>query len=103
MTRACSSCLPCEKFSRKASTPDVSRRWTISSLLLAGPRVARIFVRRIDWERSLSMRAPGRVATSHLFAPLHDELIALLRDLSPDEWNAPTAAGDWTVHDVAAH
>jgi uncharacterized protein (TIGR03083 family) len=49
---------------------------------------------------------PMRVApihTAHLFAPLHDELMALLRSLSPGEWNAPTVAGLWTVKDVAAH
>src|SRR5687768_8268872 len=49
------------------------------------------------------MRAPGRVATYHLFAPLHDELMAPLRSLSADELNPPTAAGAGTVHDVAAH
>jgi len=49
------------------------------------------------------MRAPDPVLTSHLFAPLNGELIALLRGLSPDEWSAPTVAGSWTVKDVAAH
>jgi uncharacterized protein (TIGR03083 family) len=43
------------------------------------------------------------IPTAHLFAPLHDELMTLLRSLSPDEWHAPTAAGAWTVHDVTAH
>ena len=49
------------------------------------------------------MRAPEPVLTSHLFAPLNRELIALLRGLSPEEWSAPTVAGLWTVKDVAAH
>lgn len=49
------------------------------------------------------MRVPEPILTGHLFAPLHEELIALLRSLSADEWNAPTAAGAWTVRDVAAH
>ncbi len=43
------------------------------------------------------------ILTAPLFAPLNDELVALLRGLSPDEWHAPTVAGAWTVKDVAAH
>ncbi|QQS48426.1 MAG: maleylpyruvate isomerase N-terminal domain-containing protein [Acidobacteriota bacterium] len=38
-----------------------------------------------------------------LFCELHDELIALLVGLSDDDWRRPTAAGSWTVRDVAAH
>lgn len=49
------------------------------------------------------MRAPEPVRTEHLFAPLHDELMALLRGLSAEEWLASTVAGPWTVKDVAAH
>ncbi|HYK04609.1 MAG TPA: maleylpyruvate isomerase N-terminal domain-containing protein [Thermoanaerobaculia bacterium] len=49
------------------------------------------------------MRKPEPILVAHLFAPLHDELLALLRSLTPDEWNAPTVAGSWTVKDVAAH
>jgi len=41
--------------------------------------------------------------TAHLLAPLHDELVALLHTIDAAEWNAPTAAGTWTVKDVAAH
>jgi uncharacterized protein (TIGR03083 family) len=43
------------------------------------------------------------ILTAHLFAPLNDELVALLRGLSSNEWNTPTVAGAWTVKDVAAH
>jgi len=43
------------------------------------------------------------VLTSPLFLPINEELLALLRGLGDDEWNAPTVAGDWTVKDVAAH
>ena len=43
------------------------------------------------------------IFTASLFAPLNDELVALLRGLSVDEWYAPTVAGAWTVKDVAAH
>lgn len=49
------------------------------------------------------MKALQPILTSHLFAPLNDELVALLRGLTRDEWNAPTVAGAWTVKDVAAH
>ncbi|HYI13519.1 MAG TPA: maleylpyruvate isomerase N-terminal domain-containing protein [Thermoanaerobaculia bacterium] len=49
------------------------------------------------------MRAVEPIHVTHLFAPLNDELIALLRSLTPEEWNAPTVAGAWTVKDVAAH
>lgn len=49
------------------------------------------------------MRVPEPILTAHLFAPLNDELVKLLRGLSTEEWNAPTAAAAWTVKDVAAH
>jgi uncharacterized protein (TIGR03083 family) len=38
-----------------------------------------------------------------LFAPLHRELIVLLRGLTPEQWELPTVAGAWLVRDVAAH
>jgi uncharacterized protein (TIGR03083 family) len=38
-----------------------------------------------------------------LFAPLHGELIALLRRLPDDAWQRPTLAPAWSVRDVAAH
>ena len=41
--------------------------------------------------------------TAHLFVPLHAELIALLRSLTPEQWLRPTIAGRWCVRDVAAH
>lgn len=43
------------------------------------------------------------IETAHLFRPLARELLDLLRSLQPDDWNAPTSAGDWRVRDVAAH
>lgn len=43
------------------------------------------------------------ILTAPLFAPLNDELVALLRGLSAEEWSAPTVAGAWTAKDVAAH
>lgn len=48
------------------------------------------------------MSAPAPLLVAPLFGPLHDELIALVRELTPDEWNA-RAVGTWTVKDVAAH
>jgi len=49
----------------------------------------------------LTPPAPRYVA--ELFAPLHRELIALLRGLTPEQWELPTVAGAWRVRDVAAH
>lgn len=43
------------------------------------------------------------IPTSPLFRPLHAELIALLRQLSPTDWEKPTVAGRWQVKDVASH
>lgn len=42
------------------------------------------------------------VETAPLFAPMHDELIRLLRGLSVDEWER-RATPRWRVRDVAAH
>jgi uncharacterized protein (TIGR03083 family) len=49
------------------------------------------------------MRSPQPIATGHLFGPLNDDLVALLRSLTDEEWLLPTAAGTWTIRDVAAH
>jgi hypothetical protein len=43
------------------------------------------------------------IDTAPLFAPLHAELLGLLRSLTPDDWLRPTVAGSWRVRDVAAH
>lgn len=43
------------------------------------------------------------VYTAKLLRPLLDELLALLRALTPEQWDAPTVAGAWRVRDVAAH
>ncbi len=42
------------------------------------------------------------ILVAGLFAPLNDELMRLLRGLTPEEWNA-RAVGTWTVKDVASH
>lgn len=49
------------------------------------------------------MRKPEPILVGPLFAPIHNELMSLLRSLTAEEWVAPTAAGAWTVRDVAAH
>lgn len=43
------------------------------------------------------------IQTTHLFKPLDDKLIELLRSLSKEDWHRPTLAKQWTVKDVAAH
>src|SRR3954470_2435173 len=43
------------------------------------------------------------IYTANLFAPLHAELLVLLRGLHDDDWQRPTIAGAWRVRDVAAH
>jgi uncharacterized protein (TIGR03083 family) len=43
------------------------------------------------------------IVTAPLFEPLHEELMALLRGLEDEEWNAPTVAGSWSVKDVVSH
>ena len=43
------------------------------------------------------------IETLSLFEPLDDELLALLRTLSREDWRRPTIAGPWTVRDVVAH
>ncbi len=43
------------------------------------------------------------IQTLHLFEPLEQKLIELLKSLSPTDWNKSTVAKLWTVKDVAAH
>jgi len=51
----------------------------------------------------MPLRPPAPRYVAELFAPLHRELIALLRSLTPEQWERPTVAGAWRVRDVAAH
>jgi len=44
-----------------------------------------------------------RVQTYHLFLPLQQELISLLRGLGESDWSRPTLARRWAVKDIAAH
>jgi uncharacterized protein (TIGR03083 family) len=43
------------------------------------------------------------IETIHLFPKLDEELISLLRSLTPEQWHAPTLARKWLVKDIAAH
>jgi uncharacterized protein (TIGR03083 family) len=51
----------------------------------------------------LSLRPPAPVLLIDRFAPLHAELIGLLRGLGADDWHRPTACALWSVVDIAAH
>lgn len=54
-----------------------------------------MFSRRLE-------RLPPRYVAD-LFAPLHGELMTVLRGLPASDWERPTVAGAWRVRDVAAH
>ncbi|BDC50962.1 hypothetical protein F183_A32780 [Bryobacterales bacterium F-183] len=43
------------------------------------------------------------IETAHLYAPLHAELMQLLRSLTPEDWAKPTVCKGWAVRDIAAH
>ncbi|HEY9049657.1 MAG TPA: maleylpyruvate isomerase family mycothiol-dependent enzyme [Ohtaekwangia sp.] len=46
---------------------------------------------------------PVPIPTLHLFPILDKKLVELLRSLSPDDWQKPTRAKQWTVKDIASH
>jgi uncharacterized protein (TIGR03083 family) len=50
---------------------------------------------------SLSPLSP--TDTRALFRPVSTEFVALLRRLTPEDWERPTIAGSWLVRDVVAH
>jgi uncharacterized protein (TIGR03083 family) len=43
------------------------------------------------------------IDTRALFAPLHQELLMMLRTLAPEDWRRQTRAPQWRVGDVVAH
>jgi uncharacterized protein (TIGR03083 family) len=49
------------------------------------------------------MKSVEPIFVTELFCQIHGELLSLLRNLSGDDWNKPTAARLWTVKDVVAH
>ena len=55
-------------------------------------------------ERMGAAREPLEpIFTAHLFPKLEAQLLALLRSLSPEDWEKQTVAPKWKVKDVAAH
>ncbi len=49
------------------------------------------------------MKSPAPVLVTHLFPEVLDHLIALLKGLSPEDWQQPTVCPGWSVKDVAQH
>lgn len=49
------------------------------------------------------MQPVAPIQTVELFPELGAELLAVLRNLSVDDWAKPTACAPWTVKDVTAH
>ncbi|MDQ3010941.1 MAG: maleylpyruvate isomerase N-terminal domain-containing protein [Acidobacteriota bacterium] len=49
------------------------------------------------------MKPVQPIFVADLFGNIHDELLALLKGLSDEDWYKPTAAGSWLVRDIAAH
>jgi len=43
------------------------------------------------------------IPTLHLYPVLDELLIRLLKSLSPEDWNRPTLAKQWSVKDITAH
>jgi uncharacterized protein (TIGR03083 family) len=60
-------------------------------------------VGRFYMESPSPMSEPKRIDCVHLFPPLNERLIQLLRALQPDDWSRPTVCAAWDVKDVAAH
>jgi len=51
----------------------------------------------------MSLQPLTPIATVELLPELHETLVALLRSLSPAQWEQPTSAVPWTVRDMVAH
>jgi uncharacterized protein (TIGR03083 family) len=49
------------------------------------------------------IKPSGPIDTRSLFAPLHQELLMLLRTLAPGDWQRQTRAPLWQVGDIVAH
>jgi uncharacterized protein (TIGR03083 family) len=49
------------------------------------------------------MKPVAPIKTVKLFPRLSAELLSVLRELGPADWDRPTACQPWTVKDVAAH
>ena len=51
----------------------------------------------------MALEPPQPIDTRRLFRPVSSSLVALLRGLTPTEWERPTIAGHWVVRDIVAH
>lgn len=49
------------------------------------------------------MKPVEPILVADLFGELHEELLALLKGLSDEDWYKPTVAGAWQVRDLVAH
>ena len=49
------------------------------------------------------MKQPQPIIVVDLFPEILEKLLALLSDLSADDWARPTACSHWSVKDVALH
>lgn len=54
-------------------------------------------------DREPALRPLEPVLLLDRLAPLHAELMALLRGLPPADWHRPTACARWSVQDIVAH
>ncbi|MEZ0487827.1 maleylpyruvate isomerase N-terminal domain-containing protein [Fibrella aquatica] len=43
------------------------------------------------------------IDTIELFPVLHEQLVSLLEELTPDQWQSPTVLRGWCVKDIASH
>jgi uncharacterized protein (TIGR03083 family) len=51
----------------------------------------------------MPLAPPPVVDTRAMFRPVAAGLVAVLRQLTPEDWQRPTVAGVWRVRDVVAH
>ncbi len=49
------------------------------------------------------MKPPEPIIVTHLFPEVLESLLDLLSDLSPEDWDKPTACSRWSVKDIATH
>jgi Mycothiol maleylpyruvate isomerase N-terminal domain len=49
------------------------------------------------------MQQKSIIETTHLFMPIHDALIQVLKELEPSDWNKSTLAKHWSIKDIVAH
>jgi uncharacterized protein (TIGR03083 family) len=49
------------------------------------------------------LKSPEPVIVATLFPEIHEKLIALLKNLSANDWQKPTVCTNWSVKDVALH